>query len=175
MARYQIRIHEDQVLEDIIQILATKTWGILKAWEVFRKEPESKDFDDFRTSIYLDMVPFIKSYRLCGYSHICLDEAEGTPWAPPAQSLTASPRDLVYQLFPGVGLEQFLDGLSQAAMESIQDLLKPELKEEVRSLIKTAFRTILGEYLFFNPACGKTELCVYSSSSPQKVFGRERN
>ncbi|MCI0417054.1 hypothetical protein L0222_30155 [bacterium] len=175
MSRYQLRIHEDQVLKDVIQIMAAKTWGILLAWQVFRKEPEPKDFDDFRRSIYLDMVPFVKSYKLCGYSNICLDEAESTPWAPPAHVLSASPRDLVYQLFPGNGLDQFLDGLARAAMESILRLVKPELKEEIQSLMKTAFRTILGEYLFFNPLCGKTELCVYSFSAPQKVWGKERN
>lgn len=175
MARYQLRVQEHLVLEDIIQIMASKTWGILLAWKVFQQEPQAKDFDDFHKSIYLDMLPFIKSYKLCGYSNICLDEAGTTPWAPPAHDLNAYPRDLIYHLFPGKGLEQFLDGLAHAAMESLLKLVKPQLKEDIQSLIKTAFRTILGEYLFFNPLCGKTELCVYSSSAPQKVWGKGRN
>ena len=174
MPRYQIRVQEHQVLEDITEMMATKTWGILIAWQVFLKEPQSIDFENFHKSIDLHMRPSIKSYKLCGYSNICLDETRSTPWAPPAQDLNVSPRDLIYHLFPGKGLEQFLDGLTCAAMESLLKLVKPELKEEVESLIKAAFRTILGEYLLFNPLCGKTELCVYSSSSPQRVWGRER-
>jgi hypothetical protein len=175
MARYQIRTHENQVIEDVIQIMAAKTWGILIAWEVFRKEPTEKDYSDFHQSIFLRMVPFVRSYKLCGFSNICLDETRGTSWAPPSHDLDPQPRDLIYHLFPPKGSEEFLDGLSKSGFESISNLIKPEMLEQVQSILKTAFRAILGEHLYFNPLCGKTELCVYSSSSPQKVWGRTWN
>jgi hypothetical protein len=175
MARYQLRTHENQVLEDVIQIMAAKTWGIIQAWEVFQQKPDADQYEKFYKAIYRRIVPNFRTYKLCGYSNICLDEAISTPWTPPAFPLNPSPSDLVYHLFPAKGLEQFLDDLAESAMESIDAVVKPELKEEVQSLIRTAFRTILGEYLFFNPVCGKTELCVYSSSAPQEVLGRERN
>jgi hypothetical protein len=89
--------------------------------------------------------------------------------------LEASPRDFVYHLFPGRGLEQFLDGLARSAMEAIRHQLKPDPTVDVASILKTAFRTILGEYLYFNPACGKTELCIYSASDPITTWGREKN
>lgn len=174
MSRYQLRIHENQILEDVIENMASQTWGILLAWKVFERIPTPKDFDDFRTAIYLGMVPFIRCYELCGYSNICLDPACSTDWAPPAHDLTASPRDLVYQLFPGTGLEPFLDGLTHEAAKSIPKLIEHESRDDVQSLIRAAFRAILGEHLFLNPFCGKTELCVFSSMSPQKVLGKHR-
>ena len=175
MARYQIRTTEHQLLEDIVELMSDKSWQILKAWEVFQTDPTTQDFNRFRKSIYLKLIPAVKSYKLCGLSNICLDATEGTPWAPPSHAMDASPRDFIYNLFPGNGLEDFLDGLTEAALKSITNFINPEMLEEVHSILKTAFRTILGEYLYFNPLCGKTELCVYSMSAPQKTWGRERN
>jgi hypothetical protein len=174
MPRYQIRTPDEEVIEDVIGSLSGTTWRILKAWDVFEAGTSSKDFENFHRAISRQIDPYIKTYRLCGLSNICLDEAEKTEWSPAIDSLQASPRDLVYHLFPGNGLEFFLDRLVTAAIDSLKERIKPELMEEVRSLMKTAFRAVLGQYIYSNPSCGKTELCVYSSSSPQKVWGRSR-
>lgn len=152
--------------------MAESTWRILNAWAVFEVQPNEKDFQRFARSIDHYFEHYVKAYRLCGYSNICLDEAHKTEWAPAADSLEPSPRDFVYHLFPGKGLEFFLDGLVKAAADSVKDQIKPLLFEDVHSMMKTAFRAVLGQYVYSNPLCGKTELCVYSSSSPQKVLSR---
>ena len=175
MARYQIRTPDNQNIEDMIDTLAETTWRILRAWDVFVAGTDSKDFKKFHRAISHQIDPQVRVYRLCGYSNICLDEAEKTEWAPAVDTLEASPRDLIYHLFPGKGLEHFLDRLVKEAMESLQGKIKPELIEEVRSILKTAFRAVLGQYVYSNSLCGKTDLCVYSSSSPQKVWGRPRS
>jgi len=175
MTRYQIRAPENEVIEDIIKTMAIKAWEILKAWNVFQAEPSPQHFERFHQSIYTRMAPFVKSYKLCGLSNICLDEFSSTPLAAKSHELDASPLDLVYHLFPAEGLEEFLKSLTEFAVESIGGLLKPEARHQTISILETAFRTILGEYLYSNPLCGKTELCVYSSSSPEKPWGRPRN
>ena len=162
-------------MEDVIDTLAETTWRILKAWDVFVACTNSNDFESFHRAISDEMEPDLRTYRLCGYSNICLDEAQKTEWAPAVDTLQASPRDLVYHLFPGKGLEHFLDRLVNGAMDSLQEKIKPELMEEVRSILKTAFRAVLGQYIYSNSLCGKTDLCTYSSSSPQKVWGRSRS
>ena len=175
MARYQIRTPENQIVEDVIDTLAETTWRILKAWDVFIADEASKDFESFHAAISSEIGPHVRTYRLCGYSNICLDQAEKTEWAPAVDPVQASPRDLIYHLFPGKGLEHFLDQLVHGAMEPLQEKIKTEMIEEVRSILKTAFRAVLGQYVYANALCGKTDLCVYSSSSPQKVWGRSRS
>jgi len=175
MARYQIRAPENVVIEDIIRSMAEKSWEILTAWKVFAVETDAENFQLFRKALYGHIVPFVRSYKLCGLSNICLDESGDTPWSEPQHALHASPQDLVYHLFPGKDLEDFLEQISKAACDAIASIVKPDWKHQVFSLLRTTFRTILGEYLYSNPLCGKTELCVFSSSSPQKVIGKKRN
>jgi len=175
MARYQIRTPENIVIEDILRTLAEKSWEILKAWKVFAVDPDAKTFETFSKALYGHIIPFVRSYKLCGLSNICLDATGDAPWSDSQHYLQASPQDLVYHLFPGRDLEDFLNQVSKAGCETITPILKEDRKNEVFSLLKTTFRTILGEYLYSNPLCGKTELCVYSSSSPQKVMGKKRD
>jgi len=175
MARYQIRAPENEVIEDIIKTMATKSWEILNAWKVFQAEPSKEQFEGFHQAIHSRMAPYVRTYKLCGMSNICLDDCLSTPWAEKPHELDASPRDLVYHLFPAKGLEEFLKSLTESSVESIRVLLKPEAQHQTLSILEAAFRTILGEYLYFNPLCGKTELCVYSQSSPQKPWGRPKN
>ncbi len=174
MARYQIRTPENKELEDIIQTMATKSWEILKAWNAFQRETTQENFEEYRRTLYLQMVPFVRAYKLCGLSNICVDELRSTPWAPETHVLDASPTDLVYHLFPGKGLEEFLEGLAVEALESVKCLIKPDFETETLSILRASYRTILGEYLYLNPVCGKTELCVYSSSAPVKPWDREK-
>jgi hypothetical protein len=104
-----------------------------------------------------------------------LDSTGQGPWGNPGQELQAEPTDLVYHLFPGKDLEEFLNQLAEAGTQSVTPLLKKDWKHQVKSLLRTTFRTILGEYLYSNPLCGKTELCVHSTMSPQKVTGKKRD
>jgi len=175
MARFQIRTPEHEILEDIVRAMAEKSWEILKAWKVFETEPDAEIHKTFNSALVTHVVPFVRSYKLCGLSNICLDSTGQGPWAPPAQELHAEPTDLVYHLFPGKDLEEFLKQLADAGTNAIGSVLRKDWQNSVNSLLRTTFRTILGEYLYTNPLCGKTELCVYSSSSPQKVTGKKRD
>jgi hypothetical protein len=175
MARFQIRTPEHQILEDIIRTMSEKSWEILKAWKVFEHEPEAELFAKFNSSLKTHVIPFVRTYKLCGLSNICLDATGQGPWAGAGQELQAEPTDLVYHLFPGKDLEEFLSQLAEAGCDAVAPALKKDWKHQVVSLLRATFRTILGEYLYTNPLCGKTELCVYSSMSPQKVIGKKRD
>ena len=174
MTRYQIRTPDNQIMEDVINTLAETAWRILKAWEVFQEGTTPDDFQNFHLAIYQRMEPYLMTYRLCGASSVCLDEAVKTQWSPVDDTLQSSSRDLVYHLFPGKDLEIFLDDLVRSAMDSAAAKIKPEKLHEVCSILKTAFRAVLGQYIYANPLCGKTDLCIVASSTPEKVWGRPR-
>lgn len=155
--------------------MAGKSWEILLAWKVFEAEPDATLFEKFSSDLTTHIIPFVRSYKLCGLSNICLDSTGQGPWAGPAQELQPAPMDLVYHLFPGKDLEEFLSQLAEAGTQAVGSLVKKDRKHLVNSLLRTTFRTILGEYLYTNPLCGKTELCAHSSMSPQKVIGKKRS
>ncbi len=171
MARYQIRTPENVVLEDVVEEMANKAWDVLRAWDVF--EPGSQpSVDEFRRSIGEAIAPFIKSYKLCGRSNICLEGMETTAWSSQSHALDACPWDLVYHLFPRKDLDDFLVALATKASRSIEPSLKPETGPGVISSLLAVFQCVLGQYLYVNPVCGKTELCVYSTSAPVASWKR---
>ena len=174
MARYQIRTRDQKSIEDVIDEMAAKAWEILKAWDVFL-EIHQDSYQPFRYALRGAMAPYLRTYRLCGLSNICLDEVTAGPWASESHSLEACPWDLVYHLFPNSGLDEFLNDITDRAVNSILHLLKPETEERVFSSVRVVFRCILANYLFDNPVCGKTELCVYSSLAPTKIWSRIRS
>ena len=80
MARYQIRTRDDKGIGDVIDEMARKAWEILKAWDVFL-ETEQHTYEAFRSQVRRAIVPYIKTYKLCGLSNICLDEVTSGPWS----------------------------------------------------------------------------------------------
>jgi len=137
-ARYQIRTPADQVIDDVIGLMAARAKEVLEAWDVFDTK-------------------------------ICLDQTRSTSLSPESHVLDANPQDMVYQLFPRKDLEDFLDELATRSCESLKPLLKPDTEQGVFSTLRLVFRCVLGDYLYFNPLCGHTELCtcsVAARSSP---------
>jgi hypothetical protein len=171
MARYQIRTRDEKQIEDVIDEMAINAWQVLKAWEVFQGIHENS-YQPFRHALKIAVAPYLHTYKLCGLSNICLDGVIAGPWASDAHSLEACPWDLVYHLFPKPGLEEFLTEITFNAVNSIRHLLKPDTEEGVTSSVRVVFRCILANYLFENPICGKTELCVYSSMAPLNTWNR---
>lgn len=171
MARYQLRTRDKKGIEDVIDEMAAKTWEVLKAWDVFL-EVHQDNYQLFRYALRAAMAPYLRSYRLCGLSNICLDEVTPGPWASESHGLEACPWDLVYHLFPKTGLDDFLNDITEHAVNSIQYVLKPGTEEGVSSSVRVAFRCILANYLYDNPICGKTPLCIYSSMAPVNIWNR---
>jgi hypothetical protein len=175
MARYQIRTPENMELEDVVEQMATCAWGVLKAWDAFLPDRASEDASKrFREAIRLTLDPCVKTYKLCGLSNICVDEVKSTPWSQESHVLDASPQDLVYHLYPGANPDGFLSRLSSGSFEAIESIIKPEFKEQTLSSLRVVFREVLGLYLYYNPVCGKTELCVLSVSVPTEPWEREK-
>lgn len=167
MARYQIRTPIEKVIDDVVNELAEKAWGFLKTWNSSDfAEASETDFRLFRDGVRRCMSDRVKTYKLCGLSNVCLDELTATPWAEEEHVLEADPRDHVYHLFPSRDLGEFLKELALDSIGAVGHLLGPNAAQEALSTLYIVFRSALGEYLYYNRVCGKTELCIYSSSAP---------
>jgi hypothetical protein len=112
----------------------------------------------------------LKAYKLCGLSNICSEELTSTELSLDSHILDASPTDRIFQFFVKGSVKDFIHSLTEASMVSLQVCLKPGSEDEVRGLLEVAFRDVLGEYLYNCPACGQTELCVCSQSTPIPVW-----
>jgi hypothetical protein len=162
MSRFQVRISADQVIDDVIDLMAARAKEVLEAWNVFSSSLSAEDYRLFKNAIRKSLIPHIKSYKLCGVSNICVDHTRTTSWSPESNPLDPSPQDTVYQFFPKKELNDFLEELAVCAYGSIQTKLKTETEAGVLSSLRIVFRCVLGDYLYFNPLCGHTELCVCS-------------
>ena len=169
MVRYQVRTPADQVIDDVIDLMAGRAKEVLDAWNVFSSNLSDQDYKLFKAAIRNTLVPHVKSYKLCGVSNICVDHTKSTSISPELRASDANPQDTVYQFFPRKELNDFLDDLAVNGFESLRKVLKPGVEEGVLSSLCIVFRCVLGDYLYFNPLCGHTELCscsVASHSSP---------
>lgn len=174
MARYQIRTPEHVILEDVVEQLASGAWKVLSAWHAF--DPDclnTKTFKQFRDAIRETLEPSVKTFKLCGLSNICLDGVKGTPWSVQPHALDAGATDLVYHLYPGADPNEFLRKLSEGAFVPLEGIVKPDLRLQALSTLRVVFREVLGQYLYQNPICGKTELCAYSQGAPEEIWDRE--
>lgn len=175
MARYQIRTPEKMELEDVVEQMATCAWGVFKAWDAFLPDKGNDSaYQQFREAIRATLDPCVKTYRLCGLSNICVDEVKSTPWSQESHVLDAAPQDLVYHLYPGANPDGFLSRLSSGSFDAISSVIKPDFKEQALSSLRVVFREVLGLYLYYNPACGKTELCALSATAPTEPWEREK-
>ena len=169
MERYQVRTPADQVIENVIELMAARAKEVLEAWDVFSSKLSEEQYKFFKTAIRNSMIPHVKGYKLCGVSNICVDHAKSISMSPDSKALDANPQDTVYQFFPRKDLKDFLDDLAVIGFQSIKGILKDGVEEGVISSLRIVFRCVLGDYLYFNPLCGHTELCscsVAAHSSP---------
>jgi hypothetical protein len=163
MARYQIRTPENMTINDVIFAMNARAREVLQAWNFFESSPSGDDWDHLSSTIrgYLDL--YVKNYKLCGISSICLDHVKSTPWSPDSHALDATPQDMIYQLLPRTELDDFLKELTTRFYHALMPLLKANHEEEVVSIVQAVFQNVLAGYLYYNPLCGFTELCTYSA------------
>jgi hypothetical protein len=158
------------VLDDVLDEMAMKAWDMMKG--ELQDEQCQADYDSFRRAIREAMSPQLKAYQLCGLAHSCNDEVEGTDWSFETHALDAGPRDLIYQLELEGDLEAFVDALSEAALQPVRQMLKPGRERRVLSLLRIIFRFVIGDYLYYNPVCGKMSFCPASQSTPLPCWVR---
>jgi hypothetical protein len=163
MARYQIRTPEQLTINDVVLTMNTRAREVLQAWNFFQSPPSMDEWDHLSSIIrgYFDL--YVKTYKLCGISSICLDHVKSTPWSPDSHALDAAPHDMIYQLLPRTELNEFLEELTTRFYHELVPLLKPDHQEEVVSILQVVFQNVLASYLYYNPLCGFTELCTYSA------------
>ena len=171
MSGYQIRTPEEKVLEDVLAEMAAAAWSA--AGQHFRAGAVSdRDREVFRRSVFQAVLPYVRTFRLCGLSNICLDEVYSAPLSDHPDKVDANPWDLVYHIFYRGDAEEFVDGISFEAVECIKGLLRPGSIRAAFTAVAAALRSVLGKYLYFSPVCGRTELCVFSGSAPVAPLGR---
>jgi hypothetical protein len=117
------------------------------------------------------ILPYVRTFRLCGLSNICLDEVYTAPLSAQPEKVDVNPWDLVYHIFYRGDAEEFVDGVAFEAVESIKRLLKPGQTRAVFGAVSSALRSVLGKYLYYSPICGRTELCVFSVHLPLLLWG----
>ncbi|HSP07111.1 MAG TPA: hypothetical protein VLR94_08030, partial [Acidobacteriota bacterium] len=147
------------------------------AWDAVSKEMDvqedsTRDRAVFFRSVAQSVLPYVRTFRLCGLSNICLDEVYSAPLSAQPEKVDANPWDLVYHIFYRGDAEEFVDGIAFEAIESIKGLLKTGRSRAVFAAVESALRNVLGKYLYYSPICGRTELCVFSGSAPISALGR---
>jgi hypothetical protein len=170
MARYQLRTPD--YLEDIITEMADQGLRTLKIWGALKTNTNG-DFNTFRKAIRNAMEERTRTYKLCGLSNICTDHLKSTDWSPDSHVLDANPYDRIYHVFPLTSLDDFLTELTSKSILSIQEILNSKHEEEACTMLRAIFKLVLGKYLYIDRVCGKTELCVYSSSAPKNIWQKK--
>jgi hypothetical protein len=171
MSRYQIRAPEEKALEDILNEMVSAAWDAAGAYLDLTRVT-AQNLETFRKTIHQAVMPYIRTYRLCGLSNICLDEVHVAPLSEHQEQVDVNPWDLVYHVFYRGDAEEFVDGIAFEAVESVKRLLKPGGTRSAFTVVSQALRSVLGKYLYYSPICGRTELCVFSGSAPIEALGR---
>ena len=171
MSRYQIRTPEKKALEDVLQEMASAAWDAVSK-DIDVQEVSPSDRAVFFRSVTQAILPYVRTFRLCGLSNICLDEVYSAPLSAQPGKVDVNPWDLVYHIFYRGDAEEFVDGIAFEAIESIKGLLKTGRSRPVFVAVESALRNVLGKYLYYSPVCGHTELCIFSGSAPVSAVGR---
>jgi hypothetical protein len=143
-------MRKDQQMEDFFQTMVKNAWEVAKKYfDAGKIQPE--DFSDFEAETRNGFQPFIGAYDLCGSSTECADEVEGAPWL--------DYDDQIYHLILPNTFAEFIGQLSYFSFHSVRHLAKPGLEELVHEVIAGVFRRHLAEYTYFNPICGRADIC----------------
>jgi hypothetical protein len=136
------------MIEDVLATMVRKSWDRCKPYlDERHRTPE--DYADFEMEIRIGIKPYLAAFDLCGLVPECAEEIEGNP--------LVGYEDRLYHLILPYTFAEFIDQLSYSAFHSIKHLLKqrePGLEE-----LRNTFRRELGNYLYYNPACGRIAIC----------------
>lgn len=139
MSRFQIRFPKDMGLDLWLEHLVEQAW-------VFRTA-ETSAYDEFRQSMFSWLSRYIGTFQDCGKLPECTDEIEGGPWL--------DYDDQIYHLLAPQGFESFIDDLSERTLY----LLRRSSANDILPHIRAMFRKSLSEYIYYNPVCGKEDIC----------------
>lgn len=155
MPRYQIRTMKDQSFEKLFVEVIDKAWKAASPYFDSRQlQPE--DRNDFEEATRGSIRPYISTFDLCGLANECTDDIEGGPWL--------DYNDRIYHLVVPETFSEFIHGLAESAFHSIQHLPVSGSEEPAFEAVENAFRREFAEHLYYNPACGRIDLC--SDSRP---------
>jgi hypothetical protein len=152
-------------LEDVIEEMAGKGWDDIKdLMDLQHMHAPLKDYKGFQNAVYRAVMPFVRSYRLCGNFPICTEPIRGA----------GDESDEIYHLFlnGNDGTDEFFERIAQETTESIDRLLKPERRGQVVERLRSVFEEVLMDYLCTNPLCGESEVCKISELSPVQPWFR---
>jgi|GEM_PF-3169430 len=152
MPRYQLRLPDKLTIADVIATMVHKAWDVCQPY-VDERNRTPEDYADFEMEIHVGIKPYLAAFDLCGLVPECAEEIEGNP--------LVDYEDSLYHLILPHTFSDFVDQLAYSAFYSIKHLLTQ--KEQGLEEIRRAFQHGLGSYLYFNPACGRLEVCDTST------------
>jgi hypothetical protein len=167
MKRYQIRTPQGWTIEDVIEEMAGKGWDAIKDQLDFSDcRSTLKIYRRFQHSLHRSLVPQLRAFRLCGIDEVCLDLVESAPLADRVDMFGVSPWDFICHLFLPVNLEDFLNEVTREGIDAVQELVKTGKKEMAFDSLRKVLKDVLGDYIYWNPVCGKAEICTRSTPIP---------
>ena len=158
MPRYQLRLPNNLLIEDVIASMIVHAWDACKP-NFDERHMTENDYLDFTSEIQIGMKPYLAAFDLCGLVPECAEEIEGNPMV--------DYEDRLYHLILPYTFAEFVDQLSYSAFYSVKHLLKE--KDSGLQTLRNIFRRELANYLYYNPACGRIAICDTSKHiSPWK-------
>jgi hypothetical protein len=144
------------VIEDVFIAVTTKVWKTIQKY-LKPSENTEQHYKEFRDRFCSMMIPHIKAFDLCGTSRICSSEVVGAPWLDPWLDY----QDRIYHLVVPNNYDAFIDGLAWELLTPLRRYLD-DTSVSVFTLLRTDLSRELDAYVYYNPVCGKTELCSAS-------------
>ena len=161
MKAYQVRLPANRSLEELFEEIASWSWDMIEG-ELASQKASGKIYSSFRDGVRTALTPNLRGFLLCGYSNACHDRLQTKVWPKDDSMNEMSQTDRIFQLFVHQELDDLLSELVRETYERVRPYLKRNSDQRVRKVLKLSIRWVLGEYLYSNLFCGKTEFCKYS-------------
>ncbi|HSP06768.1 MAG TPA: hypothetical protein VLR94_06295 [Acidobacteriota bacterium] len=147
----QLRIPGNRTIEDMISVLS------LSILESIKRELDSMEvpFDSFHvleSRIVSAISPYVHAFDACGSDPVCSEGVQGKP-IPDAG-------DRIYMLsLPTAGLDPLVQGILTEVLESVRLGLDSAARESLNARVLSSIQRELDRYMFYNPICGKADVC----------------
>jgi hypothetical protein len=156
MNRYQIRLPENMILQDLVADMTVNAWLMVHRYFIFF-HPIDEAHLNFQNCIISNLTKRIKTFDMCGAVSVC-NQAETRPLRGQSE-FEVQPGDTIYHLIMEEDLDEFLNHLALEGTDSLKEILQPESEMEVFKILQMVFRFALEDYLYFNPECGSAKVC----------------
>lgn len=150
MIQMQLRVPGNQTIEDLISVLS------LTVLESMKRELDSMEvpFDSFRAlevRLKEAMMPYVRAFESCGSDPVCTQGIHG--------KTIPDPRDRIYMLHLPTGLTPLLEAVMTEVLESVRCSLDHRTLDSLHQRMFWSLRRELDQYTYWNPFCGKEEIC----------------